>query len=170
MSLNVCKSVLRSQLRRENNTLFSDMVFVHVQGNIKTQNFLRQKFLPQRIAAEIPAAFQKIRRKPKNATKKNTATAFVFREFPLHYRRFPPHFRRFLPQIRGWKKLKTTSAAIFKMPQITVPQDKLADKAKQQLSLQCDVMRRCPQRRVSSAAPRFLRSAPLAPTTSCEVK
>ena len=52
----------------------------------------------------------------------------------------------------------------------TVLQDKLADKAKQQLSLQCDVVRRGPQRRVSSAAPQLLRSAPLAPTTSCEVK
>ena len=52
----------------------------------------------------------------------------------------------------------------------TVPQDKLADKAQQQLSLQCDVVRRGPQRRVSSAARQLLCSAPLAPTTSCEAK
>ena len=72
-------------------------------------------------AAEISAATHcggNSRRIPENQPQtekkrlnqnKNTATPFVFREFPPHSRRFPPHSRRFPPQIGGGGVEKTES-------------------------------------------------------------
>ena len=61
-----------------------------------TYNFLRRKFLPQRIAAEIPAAFQKINRKPRKTPqpkqKRRNTVCFpgISAAFPPISAAFPP--------------------------------------------------------------------------------
>ena len=89
---------------------------------------MRRKFLPQRIVAEIPAGFEKISRKQKNAatktkTPQHRLLSGNFRRIPGDFRRIPADFRR---KSGGRKKLKTSSAAVPKtnaanqeeMPQI----------------------------------------------------